>query len=216
MVFDPFARLEKLLSAHTAHLLLRLAVIGVLIAFLAHRIMQYRDYFFKPLWVVESLIFVVFIVAYAVRSDPVDRSRGAREIVVPLIGALLPFGLLFSRPARFVVGYPDRLYLVFGWMTLATCFTIWGLWALRRSFSITVEARRVVTQGPYRWIRHPVYLGEMLTAAAVTVWRLSAQEVAIFAVFVLVQVIRARWEERKLAGVFPEYAVFARKSRWFW
>jgi protein-S-isoprenylcysteine O-methyltransferase Ste14 len=215
-VFDPFVRLEKLLSPHTAHLVLRLAVIGVLIVFLAHRITQYRDYFFKPLWVVESLIFVVFIIAYAVRSDPVDRSRGAQEIVVPLVGAVLPFGLLFSRPAPFVVGHHGWLYLVFGWMTLATCFTIWGLWALRRSFSITVEARPVVTGGPYRWIRHPVYLGEMLTAAAVTVWRLSAPEVGIFIVFVFVQVVRARWEERKLACAFPEYAVFARTSRWFW
>ncbi len=215
MVFDPFARLERLLSPHRAHLVLRLAVIGGLIAFLAHRMTQYHDYFFKPLWVVESLIFVVFIAAYALRSDPVDRSRGAREIVMPLIGAVLPFGLLFSRPAPFVIGHPGWLYAVFGWMTLATCFTIWGLWALRRSFSITVEARPVVTRGPYRWVRHPVYLGEMLTALAVTVWRLSATEVAVFVAFVVVQMVRARWEERKLAGAFPEYKAFANSSWWF-
>ncbi len=215
-MFDPFARLERLLSPHRAHLALRLAVIGLLIVFLAHRLTQYRDYFFKPLWVVESLIFVVFIIAYAIRSDPLDRARGAREIVVPLVGALLPFGLLLSRPAPFVMVHAGLLCGVFVWMTLATCFTVWGLWALRRSFSITVEARGVVTRGPYRWIRHPVYLGEMLTAAAVTVWRLSAAEVAVFAAFVIVQMVRARWEERKLARAFPEYAIFARKSWWFW
>jgi protein-S-isoprenylcysteine O-methyltransferase Ste14 len=55
----------------------------------------------------------------------------------------------------------------------------------------------------------------MLTAAAVTVWRLSAPEVGVFIAFVLVQVVRARWEERKLARAFPEYAVFARTSWWF-
>ncbi len=216
ILFDPFAWLERLFSVRTAHLVLRLAVITVLIVFLAHRLTQYRDYFFKPLWVVETLIFLVFIVAYAIRSDPVDRSRGTREIIVPLVGAVLPFGLLFSKPSAAIAGHVERLYVVFAWMTLATCFTVWGLWALRRSFSITVEARPVVTRGPYRWVRHPVYLGEMATAAAVTVWRWSTVEVAVFAAFVAVQTVRARWEERKLAAVFPEYAAFARKSWWFW
>jgi hypothetical protein len=34
---------------------------------------------------------------------------------------------------------------------------LWPLWYLRRSFSLEPEARNLVTAGPYRWARHPIY-----------------------------------------------------------
>ena len=46
-------------------------------------------------------------------------------------------------------------------------YSVWGLAYLRRSFSIIPEARRLVTGGPYRLSRHPVYLGEIATAIGV-------------------------------------------------
>ncbi|MDF1554749.1 MAG: methyltransferase, partial [Deferrisomatales bacterium] len=85
-----------------------------------------------------------------------------------------------------------------------------------RSFSITVEARALVSRGPYRWVRHPVYLGEMATAAAVALWRWSPRNGVLLALFVAVQLLRSRWEEEKLARVFPAYRVLCRHSRWFW
>ena len=36
---------------------------------------------------------------------------------------------------------------------------VYGLLYLRRSLSIIPEARRLVTGGPYRFIRHPLYAG---------------------------------------------------------
>lgn len=190
-------------------------MVVLLFGFLAHRISQYPDYFFKPLWAVETLIYVVFIVSYAVRIDPQVRSRGAREILVPLAGAVLPFALLFTRPAPWIADRPLCLYTVFSFMTVATAFTVWGLWALRRSFSITVEARDVVRKGPYRFVRHPVYLGEMCTAAAVMVWRFSAANAALFALFVVIQLSRARSEENKLSKAFPAYRHYCRDTWWF-
>ena len=35
--------------------------------------------------------------------------------------------------------------------------SLWPLWYLRRSFSVEPEARNLVTTGPYRWARHPIY-----------------------------------------------------------
>jgi protein-S-isoprenylcysteine O-methyltransferase Ste14 len=101
-------------------------------------------------------------------------------------------------------------------MTAATCLTLWGLWTLRRSFSITVEARELVTGGPYRLVRHPVYLGEMFTASAVTLWRFSPANMVFLAVFVAIQLYRSRMEENKLVRIFPAYSSFCAKSAWFW
>ena len=215
-VFDPFALLERMVPPPWPHLLLRACAIGVLIVFLVHRIGAYRTYLFKPLWVVETLVYVVFIVSYAVRADPVVRSKGLREVVVPLVGALLPFALLAAPPSPLVNASGFRLACVFSFMTVATVFTLWGLWSLRRAFSITVEARTLVTGGPYRWVRHPVYLGEMLTAAAVALWRLTPANIGIFLFFAAVQLLRARWEETKLSAALPGFAAYARRVWWFW
>jgi protein-S-isoprenylcysteine O-methyltransferase Ste14 len=38
--------------------------------------------------------------------------------------------------------------------------------ALGRSFAVLPLARRLVTHGPYGWVRHPAYLGELLALTA--------------------------------------------------
>lgn len=212
--FDPFGWLEKYVPARIIHLVIRIGIIAVLIVFLSQRVSSYNLYMVKPLWVVETLIFVVFLVSYLIRQDPVCRSRGTKEIIVPLIGGILPFALLFSPPNLFLAANPLALQVIFYWMTAATALTVWGLWTLKRSFSITVEARDLVISGPYRFVRHPIYLGEMLTALAVAVWRFSLLNFFIITLFIVIQLLRAKWEEDKLAQVFPGYSIYADKTSW--
>jgi len=205
--FDPFGWLEKWIPSHHLHLLIRLGVIAISMIFLIRRIAQYHDFLFKPLWVVETLIFFAILMSYAIRTEPLERSQGFREILIPLIGGVTPFVLLLTPPSPWIVHNIYSLYAVFYWMTAATSLTCWGIWTLRRSFSITVEARVLVTNGPYRWLRHPIYLGEILTAGGVLVWRFSPQNLALFIIFVQVQILRARWEEEKLKKFFPHYPI---------
>jgi protein-S-isoprenylcysteine O-methyltransferase Ste14 len=214
--FDPFGWLEQYFSAKTLHVLIRLSIILLLLAFLIHRIYVYGRYLVKPLWAVETLVFIVFLISYIVRRDPIHRSHGAKEIIIPLIGGVLPFFLLFSPPNPFITARAVNLYVIFYGMTAATALTVWGLWTLRRSFSITVEARELITGGPYRFIRHPVYLGEMLSALAVTILRFSLLSGVLFIVFVAIQLCRSKMEETKLAQVFPAYSGYASGALWFW
>ena len=213
--FDPFGWATHFLPSSLIHKLVRLTLILVLIGFLWLRLREYDHYMFKPLWVMESLIFIILIVAYIIREEPVDRSRNAPEILLPLLGSVTPFVLLFTPPVQAI--YEIRLLLqgIFIWMTLATFLTAWGMWTLRRSFSITVEARKPVNRGPYRWMRHPVYLGEIGAAAAVTVWRFSALNVFFFLAFIAIQLYRTRMEEAKLQKFFPEYEIYRQSTWWF-
>ena len=212
--FDPFGWLETYLPARIIHLLIKISIIAVLIIFLIHRIVSYDLYRFKSLWLVETLIFIAFLVSYLIRKDPVSRSRGTKEIIVPLIGGILPFALLFSPPNLFITANPHALDFIFYWLTATTALTVWGLWTLRSSFSITVEARELVISGPYRFVRHPIYLGEILSALAVTILRFSLLNVFIVSLFVVIQLLRAKWEEEKLALVFPGYSIYAAKTSW--
>jgi protein-S-isoprenylcysteine O-methyltransferase Ste14 len=216
IIFDPIGWFEHIMPLHRLHWIIRIATLAIILVFLVIRISQYPYYFWKPLWAAETLLFVVLFIAFIVRTNPVDRSRGVKEIIIPWFGSALPFSLLKTHPSTFIIANLNFLTMVFAWMSLATFFTTWGMWTLRHSFSITVEARTLVTTGPYRWVRHPVYLGEIFAATSVVVWRWSLLNAAILALFMFIQMLRAHWEEAKLERTFPEYRKLMARSRWFW
>lgn len=207
--FDPFGQLERVVSAKRLHWIIRAAALAVVLGFLVMRIRQYHGFLFKPLWAVETLLYVVLAIAFAMRSDPVDRSQGVAEIIVPLTGSVLPFALLTTEPGAWIRENQFLLTAVFCWMTLATGFTAWSIWTLRRSFSITVEARTLVTHRPYCWVRHPVYLGEILAAAAVVhleFFRRSQRQIRI--IMESPERMRASWlcrAEKVRQGLFSDF-----------
>lgn len=214
--FDPFGWFERIIPTLWLHRIIRIFGVIIVSFFLVLRVRQYQNYFFKPLWAAETLLFIVLIIAFLMRQNPVARSYGIKEIIIPLIGSLLPFGLLGTCPDIRITGNTTLLTAIFLWMTIATLLTIWGMWVLRHSFSITVEVRALVTCKPYCWVRHPVYMGEILAAAAVLVWRWSWLNCAIFLLFVIIQLLRSRLEESKLKKMFPAYKELLAKSRWLW
>lgn len=214
--FDPFGWASRFVPERRLHALVRWSGAALFAGLLTLRVAQYPSFALKPLWAAETFVFLALGAGYLVRSPPVDRSRGLREVLVPLAGSLLPFALLLTPPSPWVSGRRSLLLATFWWMAAGTALTGWGLWSLRRSFSITVEARSTVTGGPYRWVRHPVYLGELIAAGAVVFWRWSPAGAAVFALFAAVQLLRARWEEGKLLRSAPGYPEYARRAWWFW
>lgn len=93
----------------------------------------------------------------------------------------------------------------------------WSVWTLGRFFrrEVTIEPdQRVITTGPYRWVRHPAYAGNLLTYAGLGLilgsW-LSAAAVLIAAFIGLLP--RIRLEERSLEGAFgPAYLAYERAT----
>jgi protein-S-isoprenylcysteine O-methyltransferase Ste14 len=211
---DPFDRASRVIHEKLLHKLIRFGAVLTFFSMLLKRVQEYHFYYVKPLWFVETLIYFALVTAFLVRTDPVDRSQGIREVIIPLVGSILPFALLYSPPAPWITENRTYLLTTFWWMTASTAFTVWGMWTLRRSFSITVEARALVTAGPYRFIRHPIYLGEILSSCAVAFWRFSFWNLLILIVFVVIQIARSRWEEGKLEKNFPEYGIYASKAWW--
>jgi protein-S-isoprenylcysteine O-methyltransferase Ste14 len=84
--------------------------------------------------------------------------------------------------------------------------------ALGRCFGILPEVRGLVTRGPYRVVRHPVYLGELgafggLVLAAPSRWN-GVAACALCAG----QWLRMRLEENALRAEFPEYEDYASRT----
>jgi protein-S-isoprenylcysteine O-methyltransferase Ste14 len=90
----------------------------------------------------------------------------------------------------------------FAWMLSAVMI-------LGRCFGVLPEARGLVTRGPYRVVRHPVYLGEIGACAGLVVAAPTAANGAALAAFLLAQATRMMLEERALRAAFPDYEAYA-------
>jgi protein-S-isoprenylcysteine O-methyltransferase Ste14 len=94
-----------------------------------------------------------------------------------------------------------------------------GLWALSvnrpGNFNIRPDPKdggTLVCHGPYRHVRHPMYLAVLLFAAGVTVGQDGAWRWAVLALLAAVLHFKARHEERALAARYAEYAAYARRT----
>jgi protein-S-isoprenylcysteine O-methyltransferase Ste14 len=92
---------------------------------------------------------------------------------------------------------------------------LWPLWALRRSFSLEPEARTLVTSGPYRLARHPIYTVYLLINVGILLRHLTVPLAIVMGLWVVLLLVRVRFEEGVLASTFPEYPEYRRRVRAF-
>ena len=101
---------------------------------------------------------------------------------------------------------------------LSTAFIMWVF--RENSFAapvVKVQAERhhrVVSSGPYAFVRHPMYSGIMLFFFGVPLLLGSWWGVAIAPVFAVLFAIRARIEERALVEGLPDYADYVARVRY--
>ena len=107
------------------------------------------------------------------------------------------------------------LYELAGAQVLAPLGAALFVWAVRSGPS-EVGADKLITEGAYRWLRHPIYLA-FLAMLVATGLLISAGVQLILAVLVYLagSEFRIAVEERELARKFPEaYAQYRRRTRW--
>jgi len=102
------------------------------------------------------------------------------------------------------------------WLLLCMAGTAFGLWALLHNrvgnFRVYPEPRagaELITTGPYRLVRHPMYTAlvvMMIGVAGYNGHAVNAIGVGLVAIAVATKAAR---EERFLAGSFPEYQDYA-------
>jgi len=164
---------------------------------------------------VQELVTILFlllvVVLFAVRRREIQGRRATwREGLVAITGTFL----------LTVVGYlpvPDTtstesLLASSAVVILGTLFTIWALATLGRCFGMLPEVRGLVRGGPYAWVRHPVYLGEIVSALGIVVAKPHPLVFLAWAAFAGFQYWRTIYEERALCAEYPsEYGTYRQR-----
>jgi len=87
---------------------------------------------------------------------------------------------------------------------------------LGNSFSVTPQARVLVTRGIYSRVRHPVYVFSAIALAGLVLYfQLSPWLLLLLVPLAVIQVLRARAEERVLEQQFGEEYRRYRATTWF-
>jgi len=145
----------------------------------------------------------VVVILFAVRRRTVQGQRaGWRQGLIALVGTFLlnVVAYLPIEPSTAT----SLLLASSAVVVLGTLFSIWALARLGRCFGLLPEVRGLVRGGPYRLVRHPVYLGELVSAFGLLIAKPHPLVLAIFGLFVVLQYQRTLYEERALASAFPD------------
>ena len=76
------------------------------------------------------------------------------------------------------------------------------------------RGHQVVTGGPYRYVRHPMYVGIILLFPSMTLFLGSWWALAPASLIAMLMVIRTALEDRTLRAELPGYAGYARQTRY--
>ena len=183
-------------------------------------------------WIAKAVVLAATVVMMAIRAPHGRRSRSAKVakshktpretglLALAWVGLLVPL-IWVTSPVFSFAEHPLKTGLFIGGaMCLAT-----GLWLFYRShadlgtnWSITLEIReghRLITQGVYRSVRHPMYSALVLyaigQALVIPNWVAGLSNVVAVAI---VCALRVGVEERMMAEAFgDEYAAYLARTK---
>ena len=152
--------------------------------------------------VLVGAFYALIIWCYLRRGPAVATSGSVTAHIAAVTGTLTPFAvpLLHGSPPGGGQQLAADLLLVAG--------LAWAVWALRflgRNLSVIAQARQVVDRGPYRWVRHPLYTGEIVSTLGLALTAGSLRAIAAWLVLVVLQAYRAMREEQVLLRALSGY-----------
>jgi len=147
------------------------------------------------------------------RSPAGNDVRTARLLVA---GQFVLIAILVLLPGRHDWPVPAALTVVCSVATvLGLAVMVIGATGLGRGLTATPLPNahaQLRTGGLYRFARHPIYSGLMLTMGSITVASGSGFRLLTLGVLVLLLTVKARWEETRLTERFEGYASYAART----
>jgi protein-S-isoprenylcysteine O-methyltransferase Ste14 len=155
------------------------------------------------------LVGFLFITFLFLRAPPKAGARGLLPRALALLGTYLSVGITLIPHGHAPAWLASAATLmVLGGASFAVYSILW----LGRSFSVMPEARRLVTEGPYSVVRHPLYVGEELAIIGAAILNFSGAAFVLLLAQIGCQLWRMGFEEDVLTATFPEYVQYRKRT----
>jgi len=183
-------------------------IIVILFSFLAVRLAA--DYrmtgHVTGLLLLASEALVVVLTIFRRSAGAVDRSPQAR-----ILTTLSVCGPPLVRPIASGAIAPEAFTAMLS--AVGLFIVVVGKATLGRSFGLAPANRGVVCAGPYRFMRHPIYFGYLLTHIGFALAHPAPGNLLLFLGSDIALIMRALREERTLA-LDPAYDEYMQRVRW--
>jgi protein-S-isoprenylcysteine O-methyltransferase Ste14 len=156
-------------------------------------------------WLATGLacaFYLLVIWCYLRRGRAASGSGSVPARVAAVAATMLPFAFPLLRAGR----PGTAAQLASGALLVAgTAWSVWALRSLGRNLSVLAQARDLAEQGPYRWVRHPLYTGELVSALGLAMAAGTLAAALTWVILCALQVCRAVSEEQVLLRSLPGY-----------
>ncbi|GAB4050813.1 hypothetical protein GCM10028810_46650 [Spirosoma litoris] len=102
-----------------------------------------------------------------------------------------------------------------GLMLIGMMFGAWARQVLADNWSGAiqqVEKQTLVTKGPYKYIRNPMYTGILSAALGTTLYQPSWSSLTGLLILYTIYAVKIRREEHFLGQVFPGYSAYSQHT----
>ena len=142
-------------------------------------------------WYLLPLLIQAVMASYLLvcRNESAAEARMTRRIIA---------WMLMILPLMMDISQHNLLMEIISFLGIS--LSVWALGTMGKSFGIAPADRGLVDTGPYKWIRHPMYLGEALSYGAILIPNHTFFNACIFAVIVMGIILRIWFEEQVVSG----------------
>ncbi|SRR5712692_2991312 len=153
--------------------------------------------------------YALIIWCYLRRGPAVATSGSVTAHAAAVVATLIPFALPLLHAGPPGTGQD---YAADGLLVAGAAWSVWSLRSLGRNISVLAQAREVVNGGPYRWVRHPLYTGEIVSSLGLAVIAGTVAAAGAWLALCALQVYRALREEQVLLRALPGYCGYRSRT----